>query len=95
MKIQNVKRNKVMIVCAMLLICSILFTLMPHFHKCSEMECSVCDFTKAFRESVVLLVSTFISLLGIFLFASVLFRCYITDGPRCNTLVGRKVKLSD
>ena len=95
MKAQNKKYGKMLFISIILLICSILFTLMPHLHECSDVECSLCDFAKTLKESLVLLASLFISLLGISLLTSVLHRCDITVYPRSNTLVGRKVKLSD
>lgn len=95
MKAKAKKYRKIVIMCAILLTCSVLFTLMPHLHRCSEMECSVCDFTKTFREISVILASLLITLFGISLFTSVLLKFDIIAYPRDNTLVGRKVKLSD
>ena len=95
MKARSVRLGKLTIICIILLVCSVLFTLMPHTHKCGDVECSVCDFARTYKESLVLSVSLFISLFGIILFASLSFRCDITLYPRSNTLVGRKVKLSD
>ena len=95
MKAPSMKLNKLAKICILLLVCSILVTLMPHTHKCGDVECSVCDFARTYKESLVLSVSLFISLFGIILFASLSFRCDIILYPRSNTLVGRKVKLSD
>ena len=89
------KLNKFAIVCIIMLVCSVLFTLMPHTHGCGDVECSVCDFARSYKESLALFALLFISLFGAILFTSFIFRYDIILYPRSNTLVGRKVKLSD
>ena len=89
------KLNKFVIICIIILVCSVLFTLMPHTHGCGDVECAVCDLARSYKESLALFTLSFVSLFGAILFTSLAFRYDIVLYPRSNTLVGRKVKLSD
>ena len=96
MKIKNVIGSKTaQMICVILVICCVTFTLMPHLHDCGEFECSVCDLTKTLKEALCMLVAHSCAMFGIALFTSFLIIDGTVISTRENTPVGRKVKLSD
>ena len=83
------------VICFILLVCTVLFTITPHMHNCSGTECSVCDLTKAVREVFLSLCT--LSFLAFVFTLSVIPTPWAVRIPLAKeaTLVGRKVKLSD
>ena len=84
-----------LLICITIVICCVLFTLIPHMHECNDTYCSVCDIIDTMKK--MLRFISFVTVL--LLFISWLTSFLIVDNSyhstKENTPVGRKVKLSD
>lgn len=81
--------------CVLFIICSVMFTFMPHIHRCAGDECCICENAKDYYKTLCVLACIFAFLAEDSIYLSpigyTLFIPLICE----RTLVGRKVKLSD
>lgn len=85
----------VLVISIIAVICCVLFTFIPHLHKCEDIECLLCDVTKTFKEALMNLGAIAFVSFNLSLVASFLLRYNDASLLEKYTLVGRKVKLSD
>ena len=92
---ERIMKRCALILCVIFIICSVMFTFMPHLHECADSECATCALLKATCDVLPFLC------LGAFVHLSLMdcTPCFAHfaggQSAREATPVGRKVKLSD
>ena len=79
-------------VCVLFLLVCILFSMLPHTHRCEQHDCPLCVLNHSF--SGILLAVCFFGILPVGV-CSVAYFTYVLGQPAPQTLVHLKVKLSD
>lgn len=88
------KKKIAVLICAIFVICCVLFAFSSHLHNCSGSECSICERIKSLNDELAVLLTAPICC-GIS--SSVLYcltSCHDAVSKREHTPIGLKVKLS-